>query len=300
MMAAIPGRNPIPAAILLAALVTMSLGGCSRSTQWTDVREPEQSSGAGQVSSGRGPGNPPFYEVFGQRYYVMPSSAGYRERGVASWYGKKFHGRRTSNGEIYDMYAMTAAHKTLPIPTQVRVTNLSNGRNIVVRVNDRGPFVHNRVIDLSYAAAKQLDMIRNGTAMVEVSVLPTTKEPARVLAADDQRQPVRLPSAVATAQASAPDPDELPTANMFLQVGAFREAANALQLKQRLEANALDNVLVLEDVSGPVALYRVRLGPLADVAEYDALLQRMEMLNIGDPHLVTDVDGDVLTSLPGS
>ncbi|MDH3362731.1 MAG: septal ring lytic transglycosylase RlpA family protein, partial [Gammaproteobacteria bacterium] len=98
-------------------------------------------------------GNGPVYEVFGKSYRVMPSSKGYRERGVASWYGRKFHGNLTSNREVYDMHAMTAAHKTLPLPTYVRVRNLQNDKSIVVRVNDRGPFVHNRIIDLSYAAA---------------------------------------------------------------------------------------------------------------------------------------------------
>ena len=112
-------------------------------------------------------GNPPFYEVRGQRYYVMNDAAGYRESGVASWYGTKFHGRRTSSGEPYDMYAMTAAHKTLPLPSYVRVTHRGNGRSVVVRVNDRGPFIGDRVIDLSYAAAVRLGMHNEGTAPVE-------------------------------------------------------------------------------------------------------------------------------------
>jgi rare lipoprotein A len=116
-------------------------------------------------------GNPPFYDVMGKRYFVLSSSVGYVERGVASWYGPGFHKVRTSTGEPYDMYAMTAAHKTLPLPAYVRVTNLQNGRSIVVRVNDRGPFVGNRIIDLSYTAASKLDMLRNGTAMVEVRTL---------------------------------------------------------------------------------------------------------------------------------
>ena len=116
-------------------------------------------------------GNPPSYEVFGKRYYVMSSSVGYVERGVASWYGPGFHKELTSVREPYDMYGMTAAHKTLPLPAYVRVTNLQNGRSCVVRVNDRGPFVGNRIIDLSYTAAAKLDMLRDGTAMVEVRVL---------------------------------------------------------------------------------------------------------------------------------
>ncbi|HEY0802323.1 MAG TPA: septal ring lytic transglycosylase RlpA family protein, partial [Steroidobacteraceae bacterium] len=116
-------------------------------------------------------GNPPFYDVFGKRYFVLSSNVGYVERGVASWYGPGFHKVRTSNGETYDMYAMTAAHRTLPLPVFVRVTNLQNGRSVVVRVNDRGPFVGNRIIDLSYTAASKLGMLRNGTAMVEVRSL---------------------------------------------------------------------------------------------------------------------------------
>ena len=116
-------------------------------------------------------GNPPFYEVYGHRYYVLATSDGYRERGVASWYGPDFHGKPTSGGERYDMHALTAAHKTLPIPTWVEVTNLANGKHVIVKINDRGPFVDNRIIDLSYRAAQELDMIRNGTARVEVRAL---------------------------------------------------------------------------------------------------------------------------------
>ena len=116
-------------------------------------------------------GNPPFYEVLGQRYTVMASAAGYKERGVASWYGPNFHAKSTSLGDPYDMYAMSAAHKTLPLPAYVRVTNLSNNRSVVLRVNDRGPFVGNRIIDLSYTAAYKLDMLRAGTAFVEVEAI---------------------------------------------------------------------------------------------------------------------------------
>ena len=122
-------------------------------------------------------GNGPEYEVFGKRYTVMPSSANYEERGVASWYGKKFHGNLTSNRETYDMYQMTAAHKTLPLPTYVRVRNLANDKTVVVRVNDRGPFVHNRIIDLSYAAAIKLDIVRDGTGLVEVTAIDFDEPP---------------------------------------------------------------------------------------------------------------------------
>ncbi len=152
-------------------------------------------------------GNGPVYEVFGKRYTVMPSSSGYQERGVASWYGKKFHGNLTSNREPYDMYAMTAAHKTLPLPTYVRVRNLRNDKSIIVRVNDRGPFVHNRIIDLSYAAAIKLDMIKDGTSLVEVTAIsfdpPAGDRPVR--------RPVGGPSGPVAAEAAPTGAEAAPT-----------------------------------------------------------------------------------------
>jgi rare lipoprotein A len=120
-------------------------------------------------------GNPASYVVFGKRYKTKTSSAGHVERGVASWYGKKFHGRRTSSGERYDMYAMTAAHKSLPLPTYAKVTNLENGRTAVVKINDRGPFHGDRVIDLSYSAARKLGVVSKGTAVVEVRAIDPRK-----------------------------------------------------------------------------------------------------------------------------
>ena len=155
---------------LLVVLAAMASSGGARRTRRV------RSSGDGAVDAGGASsrndrGNPPFYDVLGRRYYVLPTSDGYRARGVASWYGRDFHGLATSSGETYNMNAMTAAHTTLPIPTWVEVTNLANGKHVVVKVNDRGPFVDNRLIDLSYAAALQLDMVRNGTARVEVRAL---------------------------------------------------------------------------------------------------------------------------------
>ena len=119
---------------------------------------------------------PTSYELFGQRYYILGSAAGFSQRGIASWYGGSFHGNPTANGEIYDMHAMTAAHKTLPLPTDVEVKNLRNGKTVVVRVNDRGPFLGDRIIDLSYAAAQALDLVGPGTGLVEVRALPRTTE----------------------------------------------------------------------------------------------------------------------------
>ena len=123
-------------------------------------------------------GNPETYEINGVTYRVLETSEGYREQGVASWYGDFFHGRRTSSGDVYDMYQMTAAHTTLPLPTYVKVTNIENGRTVVLRVNDRGPFVNGRIIDLSYVAARKLGMVQKGTAHVEVEALdPPAEDP---------------------------------------------------------------------------------------------------------------------------
>jgi rare lipoprotein A len=210
-------------------------------------------------------GNPPFYDVLGHRYFVLASAEGYVERGVASWYGPTFHGLRTATGEPYDMYGMTAAHKTLPLPCYVRVTNLRNGRSVVVRVNDRGPFVANRLIDLSYTAAAKLDMLRDGTALVEVRAI-TPGEPA----------------AEALTRAS-----ELPAPDLFVQVGAFSDEHNALRLFERLRAAGFTNAFVLARPEKS-RLYRVRLGPVAGVAEYDALVARLEKFGIADARLTLE------------
>ncbi|MGI9292035.1 MAG: septal ring lytic transglycosylase RlpA family protein [Gammaproteobacteria bacterium] len=218
-------------------------------------------------------GNPPFYEVFGVRYKVMDSSIGYKERGVASWYGKKFHGRKTSSGERYDMYAMTAAHKALPLPTMVRVTNLSNGKSVIVKVNDRGPFVKNRIIDMSYAAAIELDMTGAGTAMVEVEALTRGK----VI-----NEPVPEPSPVFA------DPQPLQAGGMFVQVGAFGESVNAEKLAQKLNDEGIAKAAVHKQNGEQPVLYRVRIGPLSTVSEYDQIVRRIENLAISETQLVIE------------
>ncbi len=211
-------------------------------------------------------GNPPFYEVFGKRYYVLSASVDYVERGIASWYGPGFHKIRTSTGEPYDMYAMTAAHKTLPLPAYVRVTNLQNGRSIVVRVNDRGPFVGNRIIDLSYSAAAKLDMLRHGTAMVEVRAI-------------DPGAPA-IPAAAASA-AAAPGR----TGSLFVQAGAFADPANASRLADKLRGGTYGNVTVRNDVIAGRAMYRVRIGPVPDVPEFDRIVAALEQAGVHDAHL---------------
>jgi rare lipoprotein A len=217
-------------------------------------------------------GNPPFYDVFGKRYYVLSSSAGYRERGVASWYGPGFHKVRTSTGETYDMYGMTAAHKTLPLPAYVRVTNLQNGRSVVVRVNDRGPFVGNRIIDLSYTAAAKLDMLRNGTAMVDVRTLDPSTPP-----------PVITASTAPVSGAVTPASPVL-----FVQAGAFSDPANAERLAEKLRSGSYGKVFVRDDQIAGRRMYRVRIGPVPDVAQFDRVVAALEQAGINDAHLAFD------------
>jgi rare lipoprotein A len=222
-------------------------------------------------------GNPPFYEVFGKRYYVMSSGVAYVERGVASWYGPGFHQVRTSNGEIYDMYAMTAAHKTLPLPAYVRVTNLENGKSVVVRVNDRGPFVGNRIIDLSYTAASRLDMLRNGTAMVEVRGIDPTAPVGELTT------PL---TAAATPQSGQPAPIAAPTRPaLFVQAGAFADPANAERLAAKLRGGDYGNIFVRDDVIAGRRMYRVRIGPVPDVPEFDRIVAALERVGVHDAHL---------------
>ena len=230
-------------------------------------------------------GNPPFYDVFGKRYFVLSSSVGYVERGVASWYGPGFHQVRTSTGEPYDMYAMTAAHKTLPLPAYVRVTNLQNGRSVVVRVNDRGPFVDNRIIDLSYTAASKLDMLRNGTAMVEVrSVEPATAIAPAVVA--------DLASDASSGHGDASDRGDAPPVvigkALFIQAGAFSDPNNATRLAEKLRGRGYGNVFVRDDQIAGRRLYRVRIGPVPDVAEFDRIVAALEHVGVNDAHLALD------------
>ncbi len=199
-------------------------------------------------------GNPPYYDVNGKRYYVLASAAGYHQIGVASWYGPNSQGRSTADGDPYDMYAMTAANKVLPLPTYVRVTDLSNGRSVIVKVNDRGPFVAHRLIDLSYVAAAKLGMLGTGTALVDVQAL-TPGSPASLSSA---MQPIGAP--------------------LYVQVGAFAVPANAERVLARLESGGLPGPFILSPSVTGGTLYRVRVGPVHDVAAYDALAARLAAL----------------------
>ena len=242
-------------------------------------------------------GNGPTYEVYGQRYKVLGSSYGYRERGVASWYGQKFHGRPTSSQEPYDMYAMTAAHKSLPLPSYVEVRNLRNNRSVVVRVNDRGPFVKNRLIDLSYAAALKLDMVRDGTAMVEVRAISFDEAPAEETLTVAARAADRSPAGsvesaaaahagTATPAAAAPLPKSMN--DIYVQVGAFGDHSNAQRRHRLLAEHGIEGAFVYREADRTPAIYRVRIGPLADALQYDDLVDELSRLGIEDSHLVTE------------
>ena len=226
-------------------------------------------------------GNGPVYEVFGIRYTVMDSATGYSERGVASWYGKKFHGELTSSREVYDMYAMTAAHKSLPLPTYVRVRNLRNNKSVVVRVNDRGPFVDNRIIDLSYSAAIKIDMVRDGTALVEVTAI-SFDEPA------GDRPTSRTTTAATSAPQTAPRAVETTESNrVFIQVGAFGSVENASRRFTTLKNSGIQGAAIHEDNSSTPPLYRVRIGPIKGVTEYDEIAAQLASIGIHDPILIT-------------
>jgi len=249
-------------------------------------------------------GNPPFYVVAGRRYAVLQSSTGYVERGVASWYGTEFHGLRTSTGESYDMFAMTAAHKTLPLPCYARITNLSNGRSAVVRINDRGPFVANRIVDLSYSAAAKLDMIRNGTAFVQLEVLtpaaPTVTASLPVSTPAVAASTIGVSSVPAAttgseSAASAPSPAPAPVApaavspptTFFIQVGAYSKVENADNVARRLRASGIDNVMTLAPTATQ-ALQRVRIGPIQSVQQFDKLIAQLQTLGFPNARLAQD------------
>ncbi|WP_269465072.1 septal ring lytic transglycosylase RlpA family protein [Thiolapillus brandeum] len=204
-------------------------------------------------------GNPDSYTVRGITYHVMKDARNFREQGLASWYGLKFHGKRTSSGEPYDMYAMTAAHKTLPLPTWVKVTNLQNRKSVVVKVNDRGPFHAGRIIDLSYAAASRLGVLGHGTAPVEIVAI------------------------------SAADPVDKGVATDFplwVQAGAFSNIRNARQLLHRLEQQAGFRGQIKTDNQPSGAIHKVWLGPVENARQLEQLTQQLPRWGIHQYHVV--------------
>lgn len=213
-------------------------------------------------------GNPSSYVVLGKRYHVLKSAHCYKAKGIASWYGTMFHERLTSSREPYDMYKMTAANKVLPLPTYVRVHNLENGRTIIVKVNDRGPFHVNRVIDLSFAAAKKMGMIAKGTAMVEIEAI-------------DPRHPN------ASCEASHPSPKKAPhQEKIYLQLGAYGSKNGADRRANDLVAHTERGVYVHKSMRDNKPLYKVQIGPVKDVAEADTLTTKFKKLGFGEAYVV--------------
>lgn len=210
------------------------------------------------------------YSVLGRNYVPMKSLQAYRKRGIASWYGRKFHGQKTSSGEIYDMFAMTAAHPTLPIPSYVRVTDVASGKAVVVRINDRGPFHADRLIDLSYAAGHKLGLIANGSAQVEVElILPDETTPLAPIAALPEADPIAR-------FADLPPQTVGESAGIWLQLGAFGNFENAEAFRNHLgrELDWLAGDLRLMSGEG---WHRVRSGPYASRAEADAVAERIRL-----------------------
>lgn len=256
--------------ILLAITLLLSLAGCGKSHPTRSAYASKSiSSHGGTYKTGKS------YQVAGRWYHPMESAEGYNETGTASWYGSKFHGRKTSNGERYDMYAMSAAHKTLPLPTMVRVTNLDNGRSVVVRVNDRGPFVKNRLIDLSYAAARQLGYDKTGTAPVHVEVIgyassaPTAKKPAS--------RPV--PRSVHS--------EALSPGSMYIQLGAFSSHSNAVRMKALLQQD-YPNIDIYSRNGGYSEIYRVRIGPFDKVENIESNVLTLQRRGYRDAIVVIE------------
>lgn len=202
-------------------------------------------------------GNPPFYDVFGKRYYVLPDSKNYRERGIASWYGTKFHGGQTSNGEPYDMFSMSAAHKTLPIPAYVKVTNLQNQRSIIVRINDRGPFHEDRIIDLSYVAAVKLGIQKKGTGFVEVEALEPGINPV-----------------------ASKGPGSNYENQVYLQIGAFSSLENARRLKNKIDTESLASCRIKPDSHRGLPIFKVQLGPLTSASEVDRIKEFLATIGV--------------------
>jgi rare lipoprotein A len=250
-------------------------------------------------------GNKASYEVLGKTYRVMADARGYVERGIASWYGNKFHGFMTSSFETYDMYAFSAAHKTLPLPSYARVTNLDNGKSVEVRDNDRGPFHDNRIVDLSYAAAVKIGVWPKGTAPVEVRAIdpahPDDSSPSRsAQAPSPPARPAGVDRAPQSVVASAASPRQAPivsgsrptaqraSSRIYLQLAAFGDRANAERTLAAAKRAGLDQAGIESIAVAGRTVHRVRVGPLADAEAADVLSARIERLGLGVPRVAIE------------
>ncbi len=264
MSARVPDRVTVIAAGVLASLTLglVACGGGSPERHDGPDGPPTRSISPSQVKDAkpryepRSPyGNGPVYEVWGKTYRVMDSAVGYRERGTASWYGAKFHGRKTSSGEPYDLYKATAAHRTLPLPTYAEVTNLDNGEKVIVKINDRGPFHSERIIDLSYGAALRLGMVEQGTGRVEVRAITFDGQDANAKLARDT----------------------------YLQVGAFSQKSSAKRLEDSLQDAGISRV----DVKRSDGFHKVLVGPFKRADDINEAADRIVELGYDRPHRVT-------------
>lgn len=225
-------------------------------------------------------GNPESYVVFGQRYFVDFDAKEFSQQGVASWYGTKFHGRKTSSGEKYDMYKMTAAHKTLPLPSYVKVTNLRNDKQVIVKVNDRGPFVDGRIIDLSYAAAQKLDIISNGTAEVEIETVTSNSRASE----SNNHQP----NGQLTVTTLNNDSATTSSTAYYVQLGAFSQRIHAEQLLQQLTSQAIKPVSITSTNESSKNLFRVRVGPFTDKQMMHTMDTRLSELGYEQTYIIVE------------
>ncbi|MCW9051533.1 MAG: septal ring lytic transglycosylase RlpA family protein [Motiliproteus sp.] len=284
-------------AVLVSVFIVVLLSGCAGSGKKGRYSIDQDHGPKGNVDLSQVPdavpkvepksrgGNKSKYSVWGKTYYVLPSSDGYRKIGEASWYGKKFHGHKTANGEVYDMYAMSAAHKSLPLPTYVRVTNVKNGRQVIVRVNDRGPFHGARLIDLSYAAAYKLDMLRTGTAKVEIEAInPSTYSATKL--SRKARAPDTIPVAEPVQPAKATETLVTAKQGRYLQVGAYSSWASAQSVKTQLQTLFSDLSVIINKFEGTKTLYRVQMGPVDHLGTLNGLYNVLKTAGFEQPRLV--------------
>jgi rare lipoprotein A len=278
---------------------------------WWDVDVSRIPDATPTLHTGAYKANP--YTVLGKTYFPLSESKRYVASGTASWYGTKFHGQNTANGEVYDLYGMSAAHKTLPLPSYVRVTNLDNNKSVILRVNDRGPFYSDRIIDLSYAAAKKLGYAEIGTARVKVEGIDPQEwwaakgRPAPLMLNEPQVAQNAAPTITASAgtveqwtpppQQHASDTVPVPTAakknasvpasGQYLQVGAFANPDAAELLRSKLSGMVSAPVFISSIVRNQQTLHRVRLGPIGSQGEIQQVQNSVRMANLGSPSLVT-------------
>lgn len=241
-------------------------GAPDRQLDWNSIPDPTP-----RVEPLSKTGNPPSYVVNGQRYHVTLHTADFTESGLASWYGTKFHGKLTSSGEKYDMYKMTAAHKSLPLPSYVSVKNRENNKEVIVRVNDRGPFVDGRIIDLSYAAAQKLEIVKNGTAKVDIKILASPG------LSDSQNV-----SAIQEVKLSGNG------RKYFVQLGAFSEIGNAEKFRLKLASHSIEPTQIRSYSIDDGELHKVQVGPISSFDELKLMESRLLDLGYEQVYVITE------------